>query len=441
MTENEDAADDPSRKLARECVTAGIRAAEPATVVAEHVSLDGTDLRVDGDRYDLSTYDDVFVVGGGNAAATAASALEDVLGERLTGGAVVTDNPVETERIDVLAGDHPVPSERGVENTRTVLETVASAGTDDLLIAIVTGGGSALLTAPTDGITLADLQKTTEELLTSGASIDEINAVRKHCSDLKGGQLAELAAPTPVLGFVFSDVVGNRLDVIASGPLTPDESTFADALEVVEGYGVDVPEVVEKRLRRGDAGEYPETPGSGDAVFESVQQYVLADGNTALRGAAEVARDAGYEPMILSSRVRGEAAEVAKALVGIAEECVATGTPLDAPAVLLSGGETTVTHDGDGVGGPNQEFALSAAIELGEDGVTVASVDTDGIDGASDAAGAVVTRDTATPASEARDVLRNHDVEGFLDARDALFVTGPTGTNVNDLRLFVVADK
>lgn len=441
MMENEDSVDDPSRKLAVECVTAGIRAAEPAAVVTERVSLDGTKLRVGDDRYDLSTYDDVFVVGGGNAAATAASALESVLGEWITDGAVVTDNPVETERIDVLPGDHPVPSERGVESTRTVLETVASAGPDDLVIAIVTGGGSALLTAPTDGITLTDLQETTEGLLASGASIGEINAVRKHCSDLKGGQLAELAAPAAVVGFVFSDVVGNRLDVIASGPLTPDESTFADALEVIEGYDIDVPEAVEARLRRGNAGEYPETPSSGDAVFESVQQHVLADGNTALQGAAEVARDAGYEPLILSSRVRGEATEVAKALVGIAEESVATGNPIEPPAVLLSGGETTVTHGGNGVGGPNQEFALSAALELGEDGITIASVDTDGIDGASEAAGAVVTRDTATPASEARSVLRNHDVEGFLDARDALLVTGPTGTNVNDLRLFVVDDS
>ena len=441
MKPDVDAVDDPARRLALECVAAGIEAAEPSTVVAERLSLDGTDLVVGDERYDLDAYGDVIVVGGGNAAATAASALEAVLDDRIDRGAVVTDNSAETDRIEVLPGDHPVPTERGVRSTREVLATAESAGADDLVVGIITGGGSALMPAPADGIDLSDLQATTEGLLASGATIGEINAVRKHCSDLKGGQLAAAASPATVLGLVFSDVVGNRLDVVASGPLTPDESRYADAIEVLERYEVDVPDAVETRLRRGSDGEYPETPGPDDNAFAAVSQHVLADGTTALDAAAEVAREAGYEPLVLSSRIRGEAREAAKVLSGVAEECAATGTPVEAPAVLLSGGETTVTIRGDGVGGPNQEFALSAALELADPDVVVASVDTDGIDGNSDAAGGIATRTTADPLDEAREALENNDAGSFLEQRDGLIVTGPTGTNVNDLEVFVVPER
>ncbi len=436
-----DSVADPDRRLALACVAAGIRAATPATVVDEQVSLEGSDLVVDGDRYDLDDYGDVIVVGGGNAAATAGSAVEGVLGDRIDRGAVVTDTPEETERIAVLPGDHPVPSERGVESTRRLLETAASAGPDDLVVALVTGGGSALMPAPAEGIDLGDLQATTEALLESGAAIGEINAVRKHCSALKGGRLAAAAAPATTVGLVFSDVVGNRLDVVASGPLTPDETTFDDALAVLDRYDVDVPDAVDARLRAGADGEYPETPGAGDPVFESVTQHVVADGHTAMDAAAEVAREAGHEPLVLSSRVRGEAGEAAKVLAGVAEECAATGTPVEPPAVLLSGGETTVTIRGDGVGGPNQEFVLSAALELSEPDVVVASVDTDGIDGNSEAAGGVATSATAEPVAEARAALADNDAGTFLERRDGAIVTGPTGTNVNDLRVFVVPEQ
>jgi hydroxypyruvate reductase len=440
MIPDVDAVDDLARRLALECVAAGIEAAEPSTVIAEQLSLDGAELQVGEERYDLDAYDDVIVVGGGNAAATAASALEGVLGDRFDRGAVVTDNPAETEQIEVLPGDHPVPSECGVRSTRGVLATAESAGADDLVIGIITGGGSALMPAPADGIDLSDLQATTEGLLASGATIGEINAVRKHCSDLKGGQLSTAASPATVVGLVFSDVVGNRLDVIASGPLTPDESTYADALAVLNRYEVDVPDAVATRLRRGDDGRYSETPGPDDA-FTDVSQHVLADGTTALNAAAEAAREASYEPLVLSSRIRGEAKEAAKVLSGVAEECATTGAPVEPPAVLLSGGETTVTIRGDGVGGPNQEFALSAALELTDPDVVVASVDTDGIDGNSEAAGGIATKETANPVAEAREALANNDAGGFLERRDGLIVTGPTGTNVNDLRVFVVPEQ
>jgi len=441
MLERPTAVEDDRVSVALDCVTAGIEAADPATAVPDHVERFGTDLVVDGDPYDLAAAENVLVVGGGNAAAVLAAALEDVLGDAVDGGAVVTDNPVGTDRIEILPGDHPVPSRRGVESTRDLLAVADSAGPDDLVLAVLTGGGSALLPAPVEGVPLGALQETTEALLASGASIDEINAVRKHCSAIKGGRLAALLAPATVVGVVVSDVAGNRLDVIASGPLTPDESTYEDALVVLERYDVAVPEAVEAHLRRGAAGARPETPGAGDPAFGSVHQYVVADGRTALRGAARAAEKAGYEPLVLGSGIRGDAREAGTVLAGVAEECVATGTPVAPPAVLLSGGETTVTVTGDGTGGPNQEFALASAIELESPAVAVASVDTDGIDGASTAAGGVATAVTADPEAEARAALADNDAGGFLDGRDALVVTGPTNTNVNDLRAFVVDES
>ena len=435
-----DFVDDPDRKVALDCIAAGIRASDPSAVIDERITLDGTVMTVSDDRYDLSEYGDVLLVGGGNAAATAAKELETVLGDRIDRGVVVTDTPVETERIEVLPADHPIPSERGVESTRTLLEMTESAGANDLVLVVVTGGGSALMPAPAAGIDLSDLQTTTDRLLTCGADISEINAVRKHCSDVKGGQLADVASPATVVGLVFSDVVGNRLDVIASGPLTADGSTFRNAIEVIDRYDIDVPDSITTRLRRGSEGRYDETPSPGDPSFESVSQYVLADGNTALRSAATVAREGGYEPLILSSRIRGESREVAKTLTGIAEECADTGIPVEPPAVLLSGGETTVTLRGDGTGGPNQEFVLGAALELTEPSIIVASVDTDGIDGVSTAAGGIATSEAITSTAEARAALQENDAGGYLDRFDGRLVTGATGTNVNDLRIFVIPE-
>lgn len=220
--------------------------------------------------------------------------------------------------------------------------------------------------APTDGIDLDVLRALTDALLTSGAPIDEINTVRKHCSNLKGGQLTVAAAPTTTVDLVLSDVVGDCLDVIASGPLNPDKTTYADAIAVIDRYDLDVPAAVRERLERGIDGMYPETPAADDPLFNRVTQYVVADNQTALDAAAEVASDAGYDPLVMSTRIRGEAREAVKILTVIAEECAATGTPIDPPAVLLSGGETTVTirGDGDGVGGPNQEFTLNTALDL-----------------------------------------------------------------------------
>lgn len=427
-----------AKRVALDCVEAGISRSLPETVVQEAVSVDGNRLSVGGAEYDLGAYDDVVLVGGGNAAAHIASALESLLGDRIRAGMVVTDDPIPLSGIEVVKGSHPLPAEAALAGTRRILDLVEEADAETLVLAVVTGGGSALLPAPADGVSLEGLQATTGALIESGASIDEVNAVRKHLSVVKGGRLARAATPATVVGLLVSDVIGNELNVIASGPLVPDESTFRSAQNVIAEYSLQVPEGVEQRLRAGVQGHVPETPGPHEPYFDDVSIHVLADAMTTLAAAAAEASDQGYEPLLLSSRVRGEAKEAAKTHAGIAEEITATGNPVAPPAVVLSGGETTVTADGDGEGGPNQEFALAGALEVEFDEIVFCSVDTDGIDGSTDAAGALTDWTTAEPADEARHALRQHNVYPFLTQRNALVVTGPTGTNVNDLRIAVV---
>ena len=433
--------DGPRDETAVDCLAAGVAAAHPRRVVADRVAVDGDDLVVDETHYDLAGVDEVLVLGGGKAGTGVTEALLDVLGDRITGGAVVTTDPATTTGpVERFEGSHPVPDEGGVAGAQRVAELAEGAGERTLVLAVITGGGSALLPAPAGEVSLADLQATTDALLASGAAIDELNAVRKHLSTLKGGGLASLAAPAEVVTLAFSDVVGNDLSVIASGPTVADDTTYGDALDVLDRYDVDVPGTVRDRLERGAAGEIPETPASGDPIFDAVSCHVLADTFTALAAARDVAADRGYDTMLPSSRIRGEARAAATSHVAVAEEALATGNPIDPPAVVLSGGECTVTIRGDGGrGGPNQEFALAAALDLPE-GVTLAAVDSDGIDGASDDAGALVDADTVIDRRAARDALDGNDAGTYLAERDALLRSGPTGTNVNDLRAVVIGE-
>jgi len=438
MIRNRDALPDTrAHATALACVEAGIEAAHPERVVRESVSLDGETLEVGPERHDLSTYDSVLVLGGGNAAGHVAAALEGILGEALDGGIVVTDDPVSTETVDVLPADHPIPSGRGVDSTQELLARARSVDENTLVLGVVTGGGSACMVAPAAGITLNDLQATTDALLDCGASIHEINAVRKHLSAIKGGRLARALAPARVSTLILSDVVGDDLDVIASGPLVPDTSTYDDARDVVASYDLDLPDSVQERLEAGASGDHEETPASDDEAFERVSTHVIGSNMTALQAARTVAEDQGYETTILSSRIRGEASDAALAHVAVDEEIVATGNPVDPPAVVLSGGETTVTVDGEGRGGPNQEFALAAAMDLPPETV-LAAVDTDGIDGNTDAAGALVDGAVVAARAEARRALEQNNANPYLRERGALIETGPTGTNVNDLRVLVV---
>ena len=489
FSDREDLARTPAHAVALDCLAAGIEAALPGRLIADAVSVDdrtGT-LRVEGvdggvGEYALRDYDRVFLVGAGKAAAGAADALLDALSNASAPGdasAIDADTPDGTSAIDagivvtaeptaslssaspatvkILPGDHPLPSDRGVESARRLLDLAECAGPSDLVFAVVTGGGSALLAAPVDPLSVGDLRAVTAELLACGASIGEINAVRKHCSAVKGGRLARAAAPATVVTLAVSDVVGDPLDVIASGPTVADPSTYADAVAVLDRYDLDVPQAVREHLRAGAAGDRDETPTAGNPAFDRATPFVVGNGRSALDAAASVAADRGYEPVVLAAGVRGESREAATTHVAIAEECAARGSPATPPAVLLSGGETTVTlGDDPGLGGPNAEFAVGAGLALAEGplgagsdgaddgrdraagaGIVVASVDTDGIDGSTDAAGAVADATTLNP-DTAREALDDHDVYPALDDANALLRTGSTGTNVNDLRVIVV---
>lgn len=437
--------------IALDCIEAGIEAARPESVLEEALAVSVDQLNIEDAVYDLDSYEEVLVLGGGKAAGGVVAVLVDLLGGVIDGGVVVTDDSgiddLVTETNDskwigsvkVVEGDHPVPSEQGVDGARQVLEIAEKAGPETLIFAVVTGGGSALLPAPVKGISLTDLQTTTKALLAAGASIEEVNAVRKHCSAIKGGQLAAAAKPATVSTLVFSDVVGDDLGVIASGPTAPDPTTYDDAIAVLKRYDLNVPAAVRDHLSTGAAGDRPETPGP-DADFSHVRYHLLADAWTAIKAAREVAEKWGYDSLVLSSRIRGEAREQGLAHVAIAEEISTTGNPVSPPVIIFSGGETTVTVTGDGKGGPNQEFVLSASLDLPEETVLCA-VDTDGRDGGSDAAGAMVDGtiiDDPETAAAARDALANNDAGSFLDQRGTLVMTGQTGTNVNDLRVLVV---
>jgi len=423
--------------VALDALTAGIEAADPARLTRDRVSVSESRLTVGEPTLSLDEYDEVVVVGGGKAAGVVAAELESILGDPLGSGVVVTNTPGDAERIEQLPGDHPVPGDSSLNSSQRLLSAARDAGEDTLVLAVITGGGSALMAAPADGLSLADLQSTTQSLLDSGATINEINTVRKHCSAIKGGRLAAAASPARVECLVISDVVGNDLSTIASGPFVGDESTYSEALAMVDHYNCEVPQAVQRRLEAGVAGEIEETPGVGSPVFDRVSTTILGDNMVAVRAAAEAASEAGFEPLVLSSRIRGEAREAAKTQVAIAEEILSTGEPLEPPAAVVSGGETTVTVRGDGTGGPNQEFVLSAAVELDEAGVVAGAVDTDGIDGVTDAAGGIVGSETVDSGA-ATTALADNDTYRLLNKVDALIRTGPTGTNVNDLRVVIV---
>lgn len=429
-----------AHKLAIDALAAGIEAADPARLTRNRVSMSASTLTVGETTVSLDGIEEISVIGGGKAAGVIAAELESILGDRLSSGVVVTNTPVDTDRIEELPGDHPVPGDSSVKSSRRLLAAAEAAGESTLVLAVITGGGSALMAAPAGGLSLADLQSTTQSLLDCGATIDEINAVRKHLSAIKGGQLAAATAPARVCCLVVSDVVGNDLSTIASGPFVPDQSTFRDAHAVLERYDCSVPQTVRQRLENGVAGEMRETPDVDSPVFDRVSTTLLGDNMVAVRAAAETASEAGFEPLVVSSRIRGESREAAKTQVAVAEEMRATGNPLEPPAVVVSGGETTVTVRGEGTGGPNQEFVLSAGVELDEPGVVVGALDTDGIDGVTDAAGGLLDSETVDE-EQARAALADNDAYSVLEEATALIRTGATGTNINDLRVVVVPEQ
>ncbi len=422
---------------------AALAAVDPYGAVLRVLQRNENQLTIGDRHYDLAKFRRVFVIGAGKAGAPMTQAVETVLGDRITAGLVVvkTDHGGPTQHVTIAEAAHPMPDAAGVAAGHRVLALAAEAGPEDLVIALLSGGGSALLVSPAEGLTLADKQGMTNALLACGATINEINCLRKHCSAVKGGQLARAVAPATLITLALSDVIGSPLDVIASGPTVPDASTWADAWSVVEKYDLvdKLPAAVISRLQAGVAGVIADTPKATDPAFATTQNVVVADNLVAARSAMTQARALGYSPLLLTTYVEGEAAQVAKVAVALAKEVRATGQPVAAPACLILGGETTVTLGATpGVGGRNQELALAAAVGLqNSPGITIVSLATDGSDGPTDSAGGMADSDTVargeTVGLNAAAQLRHHDAYGFLKATNDLLRTGPTQTNVNDL--------
>lgn len=439
------------RSDAEAIFTASVRRVDPYAATREFVRLrDGT-LRLGTEKssaitFDVNGFDRVFVVGGGKATAPMARALEDVLEGRIDRGLINVKygfgEPLS--RIDVREAGHPLPDERGVVGTKNILKLLEDAKAGDLVFSLISGGGSALLPLPAEGISLEEKQSVTKSLLECGASIDEINTVRKHISSAKGGQMARAVFPATTVNLMLSDVVGDRMDVIASGPFVPDSSSFQDARAILSKYALSVPVSVRKHLEKGLEGKIPETPKKGDPLFRHVYNFVIGSNILALEAAQKEAEKLGYTCLILSSMVEGETREVAKVHAAIAKEILQTARPIAPPACVISGGETTVTIRGKGLGGRNQEFSLASALELAglPERVLVLSGGTDGNDGPTSAAGAIVDPLTlergAALGMRAAEYLENNDSYHFFERTGELLVTGPTKTNVMDVRLILV---
>ena len=428
-------------------LSAALAAVNPVTAVKRHMSLVGDELRIGERIYDLGQYRDIYVIGGGKAGGSMAKATEEILDDRLTVGVINTKYGylAETEIVRINEAGHPIPDAAGVQGAKEMASLAARASDGDLVICLISGGGSALMTLPVEGITLADIEVLTAALLRCGATINEINAIRKHLSQIKGGNLSRLAYPAEVVSLILSDVVGNPLDVIASGPTVPDSSSYAQAYDVIERYGIlhEVPSSVVEHLRTGKEGIIPETPKDDDAAFAKTYNLIIASNEVAAQAAMAKAQEIGFNTFLLSTFVEGEAREVAHVFSAIAKEIAHSGHPVSRPACVVAGGETTVTIRGEGKGGRNQELALAAAVQIdGLDEATIIARATDGTDGPTDAAGAIAVGYTIVRAREkhlsASDYLANNDSYHFFEALGDLIITGPTNTNVNDLTFVFV---
>lgn len=439
---------DPGRrKPLLDIMTTALSAADPFAAVERSINIVGDRLHLQGRSYDLRTLDRILVLGAGKAGGPMSQALEACLGERIASGLVVVKDEHETptERIEICTASHPLPDARGVAAGNRILEMARSATERDLVITLLSGGGSALLVAPAKDISLADMQEMTQSLLAAGATINEINCLRKHCSEIKGGQLARAVHPAPCITLALSDVIGSPLDVIASGPTVPDTSTWTEAWDIVERFNlaVDLPPSIHARLQRGLGGSELETPDTEDPVFEQNCAVVVADNRGAALAALEKARELGFNSQLLTTYLQGEAKEVAKMAVSLAMELKAHSNPLALPACLILGGETTVALGTDpGLGGRNQELALAAALPLQDvPGVIIAALATDGTDGPTDSSGAIADSSTVARGRalglDPQEHLETHNAYPYLAKVQDLLLTGPTYTNVNDL-LFVV---
>jgi glycerate 2-kinase len=437
---------DPQRaKVVQRILAAALRAADPEAAVRRYVGLSGDSLKIGSGIYPFNEVTRVLVVGAGKASPRMAAAVESILQDRITTGVVIAKgekHPATTPlgKIRILSGAHPVPDKTSLESTQDLLALLDDVNELDLVICLISGGGSALLTAPVPGVKLLDLQALTGELLACGAAIQEINVLRKHLDQVKGGGLLRAVAPAKIVSLILSDVVGDALDAIASGPTAPDGSTYMEALDILRRYKLErhIPASILNFLREGAAGEHPETVKGGDVLLERARNLIIGSNRLAAQAALDQAIREGFNTLLWVEPLQGEARQAGMMLGDMLRLIVHSGVPLARPACLVAGGETTVTLRGGGKGGRNQETALAATTCLdGLDDVALVTLATDGEDGPTDAAGAVVTGDTFRRAAglglDPAISLTRNDSYPFFEQLNAHVHTGVTGTNVNDL--------
>jgi len=437
-----------ARELVLHSLEFALKAVDPKTIVKNKLTLTGSLLEVDKYSFDIDKFTHLYVVGGGKAAGPMSEGLEEILGTNIDEGTVNIPHGSshKTKIIKLYEASHPLPDQASMEGTKRILSIAEKAQKDDLVICLITGGGSSLMSLPRDGVSLKEKQELTSALLKSGATINEINSVRKHLSSFKGGWLAKKACPATVLNIILSDVVGDPLDTIASGPTVPDQTTFTQAKRVLEKYELwsKSPSSIQKILEDGERGLIQETPKPKDSAFEKVHNVVVGNNRTATLAAYQSLKSYGLNTVLLTATVEGEAKCIGGILASIANEIEVSGNPLRKPAAVVIGGETTVRVVGKGLGGRNQEVALAAALHLKNNldcAVVVASIGTDGVDGPTDAAGALVDCKTYSRATELglipESFLAENDSYNFFSKLEDLIFTGQTGTNVNDISLIV----
>lgn len=436
------------RNEAIEIFHASLKAVDPMAAVKRFLVRNGNQLTIPGKSFDLTAFAGVYLIGFGKAAAAMARGVEQALGDVLQAGIInVKYGHLDqvSSRITIHEAGHPVPDEAGIAGAKEIVEFIKERSARDLVICVISGGGSAIFPLPHDGITLAEKQETTKQLLACGADIKEINAIRKHISQVKGGQLSRLIQPATLITLILSDVIGDPLDSIASGPTAPDQSTFAQCHSIIEKYQLSgkIPPAVEHRIQRGVQKQIPDTPKPDDPAFSKTHNVIVGSNWEAVVAAAHHAKQLGYQTLILSTFVEGETRDVARVHAAIAKEIRKTGNPIAAPACVISGGETTVTLRGNGLGGRNQEFVLAASLDLqGMENVVVLSAGTDGTDGPTDAAGALADGETIRRANELNlcsfGFLQNNDSYHYFEQLGDLIKTGPTNTNVMDIRILLI---
>lgn len=438
------------RASAKSIFQFSLKAVDPYYAIKEQVKLVEDTLWIKSSRYPLRDINRILVIGAGKASARMALAVEEILGPRIHKGIVIIkkDHLVLLEIIELVEGGHPLPDQRGMEGTKRIQKLISNLDENDLVICLISGGSSALLVSPSPGISLKGKKELTDQLLGCGANIKEMNTIRKHISQVKGGRLAQIAYPAHVITLILSDVIGDKIDSIASGPTAPDATTFLDCLKIIQKYKLKdkIPSSIYEHLKKGAQGKIEETPKPGDPIFKKVRNFIIGSNLQAREAAKQKAEELGFNTMILRRSVYGDTRRAAIKHANLAKKIQETGDPILPPACLISGGETTVKVKGTGLGGRNQEFVLSGAMKIaGLENVVILSAGTDGTDGPTDAAGAICDGKTIQRALQKgldpKYYLDNNDSYHFFQKLGDLLKTGPTNTNVMDIHLIMVGEE